>query len=235
MAMTPSPVACAIVRHRVGSERLQCEANFSHFTGVTHMFRCLFLMCLALVGCTPQSPSASDADTNRQATIQLQSRLLALEARSLDLSTQITALTNRINSLEQQWTTAEFDPTDWSYQRVDAKPGIGSFAISVQDIQAFGDGVRIRLNLGNPSTAVVSGVGLKLRYGPRVPAPSDPDFGQHYSTWLNSLQSKDEELTAELRPGSWNPISVTLPKIDTKNFGHLEVSISNKTISLSGR
>src|ERR1022692_3175117 len=116
------------------------------------MFRCMLLMCLVLMGCTPQSPNVSDADANKKATDLLQSRVAALEARVLDMSNQLTAHTIRINSLDEQWTTAEFDPTDSSYQRVDAKPGIGSFAISVQDVQPFGDGVRVKLNLGNPST-----------------------------------------------------------------------------------
>jgi hypothetical protein len=199
------------------------------------MRRCCILTCLVLIGCTPQGPSANGTDTNQQAISQLQSRVAALESRLQKLSSTVADHTNRINTINEQWTTAEFDPTDSTYQRIDSKPGIGSFAVSVEDVQSFGDGVRLRLNLGNPSSAVVSGVGLKLKYGPRVPDYSDPNFSDLYTAWTNSLQSKEEKLTADLRPGAWNPITVTLPKIDAKNFGYLEVGISNSSVSLARR
>jgi hypothetical protein len=201
------------------------------------MSRLFTLVCLFLVACQEQSLPTSNAEQTqlREQTSQLQSRLTALQSTVSGLSSQVAILTNRLNMQSEEWTTAEFDPTEPSYQRVDAKPGIGSFAVSVQDVQTFGDGVRIRLNLGNPSSAIVSGVELRLKYGPRAPAMSDPNFGQEYSTWLEGLQSKNQELMTDLRPGSWNPISVTLPRIDAKNFGYLEVGMSNKVISLSSR
>lgn len=55
-----------------------------------------------------------------------------------------------------------FSPMDEGFQRIDA--GLHSFAVSVEDVVPYGDGVNVRLDLGNPSTASYSGLKLLLRY-----------------------------------------------------------------------
>ncbi len=140
------------------------------------------------------------------------------------------------HELEQDdYTTAEIDPAEPSYQRVDAPHGFGSFAVSVGDIKAYGDGVRMKLNLGNPSSMGFSAVKLRLRYGPRPPDEDADDFDEQYDKWSEATKEKEETLTADLQPGSWNPVAVTLPGIPASDFGYLTVTVETSRISLQSR
>ncbi len=49
---------------------------------------------------------------------------------------------------------------------------------------------------------------------------------------LGSLKQKEHSLSANLLPGRWNPIQVTIPNIDPKSFGYLSVSIDTDEILL---
>jgi hypothetical protein len=99
----------------------------------------------------------------------------------------------------------------------------------VQDVSQFGDGVKLKLNLGNLAAASIVGVTLHITYGPRAP------MGDAYAEWFTNLKKKDAEILETLVPGSWNPTTVVLPGIEAKNFGYVNVSIDTKTISLRKR
>jgi hypothetical protein len=158
---------------------------------------------------------------------QLKARLDLLELKALLQST--------IDLLKSSYSAAEFDPTDSSFQRLDAISGVGSFAVSVNDVRDFGDGVRVFVRLGNMTAATIVGATLKLTYGPRKPAwEASPEYSARLDEWKANLKEKDEVINANLRPGSWNPVTVTLPDLDQKNFGYLQMKIETKTISLSG-
>jgi|ERR1035438_8670424 hypothetical protein len=126
--------------------------------------------------------------------------------------------------LKNRYQTAELDPSEPKFQRIDTD--VGSFAASVDDVSPFGDGVKVKISLGNLSSASASGVSLHLTYGPRQTSGDDP------TEWLKKLQIKDADITTALLPGSWNPVPVVLPGIDPKQFGYLAISMNVKTISL---
>jgi uncharacterized protein YerC len=177
-----------------------------------------------LVGCNQHdAPAASAREPDAQST----AKLADLEERIKFLEDGELATVGRLESLEDRYNSQDFDPTDSTYQRVDARYGFGSFAISVHDVRAFGDGVRLTLHVGNLTTAGFYGVKLRLKYGPRSPHGSES-----FTAWKESIKSKDIALTEEIQAGHWTPVTVTLPGIAPDHFGYLNVSVDTDTISL---
>lgn len=161
----------------------------------------------------------------------LAKRLSKLEKEVNELSMRV--LKNEMTSAldDMRFTSAEFDPSESKFQRIDTS--LGSFAVSIQNVEPFADGIRVTLNLGNLSSARFNGATLNLRYGARNNIQvTDADSSSKFSAWFASLQSKDIDITDSLLPGNWNPVEIVLPSIEPKEFGYLEVKIKTNTISL---
>lgn len=192
--------------------------------------RCILLICASALLCSCAQPAPPD----QSAAIQ-------------DLKNQIAALNQRLNSADaaikghssgilelQGWryshdySSVQLDPAQRGYGRVDA--GVGMFAVALTDVRPFADSVRVRLNVGNLSAATFSGAKLTLKYGRRMPNGSEPDYAAAWSAWSAGIQTKEESITEHLLPAHWNPVQVTLPGIQPKDLGYLEVSISTDQI-----
>jgi hypothetical protein len=170
----------------------------------------------------PQIPDTSSA---RIGVLESQIRVLQAEVNS-----------NRMDytSDRERYSRATLDPTEPSFQRVDAMGSFGSFAVSIEDVRPFGDGVRLRMHLGNLSTAAFDGVIVKIQYGAREPKDyGAADWESREKAWKDSLQKKEVTLTDTLRPGHWNPVEITIPGIAVDRLGYLEVRLQTNDISLA--
>ena len=192
------------------------------------MLRLVWLLPVGIAllsGCN-QPAAAPQAD---------KSAALAAEVKALRndvdlLGTQILTANNRIQALEslrdtRDRTTAYLDPAARAYEPVDAT--LGTFAVSLADVRPFADGVKIKLNLGNLSAVTFNGAKVTVSYGSRVPTD-----GTKFLAWNRALQSKVEHITDRLLPGHWNPVQITLPGIQEKDFGYLTVKIETDQILL---
>ena len=183
-------------------------------------------------GCTSEAAGPTAADVAK-----LSSELNSANFRLNNLESTLSGMNSRLGAVESkqathEWSTAYFDPTDSRYQRVDAQSGVGSFAVSVQNVRQYGDGVKVTLDLGNLTDATFSGAQLTLKYGPRPPPTTGTAWWQAFSQWQEGLKSKDEQIVATLYQGKWNPVTVVLPEIDQAHFGFLQVSITTNEIQL---
>jgi hypothetical protein len=173
-----------------------------------------------------QASAAATPDTARLAVVSVE--LKALESKVESLNTSLVQANEMIGELQRQYVVGEFTPSDNGYQRVDS--GLFTFAVSVQDVAPFADGVKVKINLGNVMYAGVSGVTLHITYGATKPADSNAR-----ATWWGDLKTKAVELPSTLAAGNWNPVFVVLPGIDPKHFGYLTISIETKSVFLTGR
>lgn len=179
---------------------------------------------------SPPSPTSSSAPPSVTAQLTaLSKRMDGIDDQLKKMDTTLTLDDLQITALQSPHGSANFDPTDSRFQRIDSD--LASFAVSIVDVAAYGDGVRIKLNLGNPMAAGVGGVTLHMKYGPRQPVSSN-ESGV-YPKWWAQLKSKDVDLPSNLKGASWNPTTVVLPGIDPKDFGYLQLSIDTKTIFLA--
>ena len=93
-----------------------------------------------------------------------------------------------------------------------------------QGIQPYGDGQRITLHIGNPSSARFSNVTMKVTWGPRMPIPSEDKFTERMSAWGKATREKDINLTEAIEPSRWTRVVVTLAPAKSDEFGLLVVS-----------
>lgn len=191
----------------------------------------MFGACVAVGGCEQTSTAATDPRVEAVST-----QLAELSAELAKAQRQQALLLERVGNAERTLRSyapksrVEFDPSESSYLRVDGD--LGSFAVAISDVRPFADGVRVTLKLGNLSSATYSGATLRMEYGPRAPSGKGTDPVDAAATWLEALQEREEKVSAKLGPGRWNPIQVTLPKIDPKEFGYLAISIETNEIAL---
>lgn len=187
--------------------------------------RLLTLFCtLAVVlvaGCNPQlqqevSSLKKDAETLTNEVKDLREQLSKLEIQL-----------NMHEFLQEAYKSAVFDPAaDQGFQRVDSS--VCSFAVSIEDVQPFADGSRVRISIGNLSAADVTDVKLKVEWGARIPKQG----GRKLVDWQKSLQEKTIPLTERLRSGYWNRVAFTVPGTPPQQLGYLKLSMETGQIFL---
>jgi hypothetical protein len=171
------------------------------------------------VDVAPATPSADAAALEAQTQ-----RIQELEKKVLHLQLQASRETNK-------WKSAEFEPTDEGYQRIDSS--VASFAVSIGNLQPYGDGSKLTVKIGNPSAATFSNGKLNVKYGPRYPELEDPKFAEKVAEIESKVRTKEIALTKNIAGGSWNPNQVILPGIKPDALGYVQISIQTDTIHLS--
>lgn len=189
--------------------------------------RFALLVCPLVVACGGQIAIAQEKPT----TATIEKRIKELEDKVTELTYRSFRQGISLNAMENRYASGWFDPTNDAFQRIDAPSGFGSFAVSVTDVRPFSDGVKVTLALGNMSTATYQGVTVTLKYGSRL--PGDGAKAEDLERWQASLRTKTQTLNTDVRPGSWNRTEIALPGISPSDLGHLEVSLTTNTISLS--
>lgn len=172
----------------------------------------------------PAAPPASQASADKQLHDYHADRINSLESKVMRLELNVNRQTNRYKA-------AEFDPSEETYQRIDSD--VASFAVSLSNLQAYGDGSRITVKVGNPNAATFNNVKLNVKYGPRWPDSSDPKFSEKAAEVEKQVRSKEITLTKNIVAGSWNPNPIVLPGIKPEVLGFLEISIITDTVFLN--
>lgn len=162
----------------------------------------------------------------------------AIEQLSLQLESHRKELTQVRSKLtmheitQDAYKNATFDPASGEgFSRLDTS--VGSFAVSVQDVKAHADGVKVRLHVGNLTTASVNGGTFKVQWGTRMPSlDGKENWLDHYEEWQRSLKEKEVPFTEVLRPATWNNVTLTLPNTSPQQFGYMKLSMDTNQISL---
>jgi hypothetical protein len=166
------------------------------------------LLLLALVGCNP-APSTSQAPDD-------------LEKRIRDLQAQVWKLETTLSRHD----SAIFDPAaEPAFQRLNSS--MGTFAVSVNDIRAHADGARVRLDVGNLTTATYKGAVFSVKWGTRFDSTT-----MKYLEWWETVRETKHKANIDLRPGAWNKVTLTLPGVPPEKLGYLELSMETDVISL---
>lgn len=110
---------------------------------------------------------------------------------------------------------------------------MGRFFVTMEDAKRYADGYKVSFSIGNPQAATYSGVKLDIKWGKRIP---DTRF-------LDDETAKKLEITLDrdLRPGTWNHVSVVVAPATSDEIGAFEVKISvprvflNRSVDVSPR
>jgi uncharacterized protein DUF3251 len=145
--------------------------------------------CTLSLACTPSTERAESAS----AVDSLDARLATLEDRDE--------------------TTVDLLPGSGTYEvlRID----LGALAVSLDAIEATPNGSRIRLRIGNVTTATIEDLDATVYWGP-IDADSIPVVSQ--------ARSKDVSMPGKYRPGAWTPVTFALEGVTPSSIGFLRLA-----------
>ena len=174
----------------------------------------LIVTCVFLIsnGCSKKSEKEDNSQIQNQ-----------------ELSEQLKAIRREIMELRSacnEYQQAEFNPTEAEgFSRLDSS--VGTFLVSLGQIDPYLDGVKVSLRIGNLSSAVYKGFRLKIKWG-----MSREKYVGNVFDWLWSLNSRELRFTETLHAGRWNLIDFVLPNTNSKELGHISISIETDSVSL---
>jgi hypothetical protein len=163
------------------------------------------LLCAALVACN--SPGADKLRAANAEIERLRYRLESLEKWRLTLP---NATSGHLALADEGYTVVETDLGRLSFQLKSAKPE--------------GNGSRIDLRVGNPMSATITKLKMRVDYG-----PNDTNGLPDYS----SSKSIERNISTPIISSSWNTISILLPDTPPNRLGYIDISgLTAETITL---
>jgi hypothetical protein len=196
---------------------------------------CVGSVLVATLSRGSQSPDSSlqaattQPDPSQQIST-LSDRIQALEA-SQRQSDGMVYLGAKINELSNE---AQIDVNQDGYSSV--QTNVGRLLLKCVKVEPHLDGYRLTLEIGNPTTATISGGTLHVQYGPQAPAIAQgEDAVDRYEAWQRTLKSADFTLTDQLDAGHWTPVSIAISPASANDLRCLIVSLKLDSISLPER
>jgi hypothetical protein len=183
-----------------------------------------FLLVLSFVQLCCVSCDQSADTTNSERVKKLETEQVQLKAKVDKLDSEMMGLHMALDSVKNQNSSAVFDPSSKGYQRVDTSSG--SFLVSLKDIQPYADGYRLKLSIGNPSSAEYSGFSLTAKWHKSFEKMTSED-------WQKEQPEKTFTYTEKLFPGSWNTVSLILSPAQKEELGYIEISMSTDQVMLT--
>ena len=159
--------------------------------------------------------------------------------------------TRLLNVQMEMWSKIEsesaavVDPSSKGYSI--ARNEYGAFPVVIEDVQPYLDGHKVKLRVGNLTSAAMTDVKLELVYGVRDPAfpgrnatLSDADnliiFQHHFATVEQNKKSR-RTLTVDagkdLAPASWNIVEAIISPSKAEELGRIEVKVKVTGMKLS--
>lgn len=161
---------------------------------------------------------------------EIKANLSLLKATQDQQASQQSILTDRIKALEALAVNAPnsafFDPAGGSgYQYISTN--VSPIIVSFVDVSPIGDGAKIRLKIGNLSTATYAGVRLDVSYNTRM--PEDATLIAGWSAKTRDVSAND---SSSLPPGAWSTVEASLPGIKPDRLGYITVKAHLDNLSL---
>jgi hypothetical protein len=156
------------------------------------------------------APTSSAADQFDKRIQELEQKVLALE----------------VNSFKDFSVDLDVAHPD-RYQRLSSNTG--TFLVSFSNAERYLDGYKIRLSIGNITTATFSGFELTLRFGTKEP---EAGVGHDWLEWYRTVRTKTETFTRELKPGRWNVVEIIVLPARPDELGYLQVRLRTDEVML---
>ncbi|GAW91191.1 DUF3251 domain-containing protein [Calderihabitans maritimus] len=119
--------------------------------------------------------------------------------------------------------------TPGGYVRLDSETG--TFLVSVLDVVPYLDGFKVFLSIGNPSYATYNGFTLK-GYWAKTLFSSFEKMDEGLTAFDSKPNSFEKKFVDELKPGSWNKVTLVVTPAKAEEFKYLILTIETDSISL---
>lgn len=176
----------------------------------------VFIGCLTLTGCNqetrspPPSPSAPKVPDNSEELRKLQTDLLVLQFR--------------VDALESKDASVSTEEQAYGI----AKTNFGAFTISARAVTPYLDGYKIKLRIGNLTSANFNGAKITVSWGPPL------DKG-NFSEYFKNQKKKEFSVTNQFSSGAFTDLEVALTPAKPEEVKTLSVGIQLDQLSLRVR
>lgn len=137
-----------------------------------------------------------------------------------------------LEDVSNKYKKVTLDPVTKAFQRIDTTSGF--FLISLQDLKPYGNGYKLILHIGNPSTANYKGFKIKIRWAKNFDFSEMKDWSE-YESWNESIKEKEVSFTDILYPACWNRVELIVSPAKSDEIGFLELSMETDLVSLIRR
>jgi hypothetical protein len=188
----------------------------------------MFCAPLTLGGQTkPVSDRPPSAQQQRDIT-ELRAQIIELQSKLKTLEATLKFDEWQIKQKQDAQSAITLNLSEHTYQRLDLDNGF--LLVSTQDAAPYLSGYKIRLNIGNPTSATYAGFKAKISWAKSY------DFNQYtqasYDEWQKGVQEKEISFTDALEAGTWTPIELIVTPATAEQLAYVTLSLSTDTIRL---
>lgn len=179
------------------------------------------LVAAVLAGCGPQIDAPAPSQPSASAPADKQAELAD---RVEYLSAEIGDLRDRVDALESGAATVTTDGNGYDV----ARTRFGAFTVSTRGATPYLDGYKVRLRIGNLTTANFTGATLKLEWGP-------PYNSMRASERRKNMKKKDVNIPNRLTSGSFTEVDVILTPAKPEEIKTFTVGLELNQLGLPVR
>lgn len=177
---------------------------------------------LALVGCLFLAACNQGAQTSPTPPSTPSAPDLSADVRKLQMD--LLQLQFRVDALESGDASVSAEEQGYGV----AKTSFGAFTISTRSVTPYLDGFKIKLRIGNLTTANFNGAKLTVTWGP-------PYDVKNPSEYFKNQKKKEFSLTNQFVSGAFTDVEVALTPAKPEDVKTLSVGIQLDQLSLRAR
>jgi len=182
-----------------------------------------------LSGCKPDAETVAELQSLRNIATEQGKALNQFEAARSKLTADVEKLQSEVLSLQFEnallsgaGKTATLSVTEKGYSV--AQMDIGSVTLAVKDVSPYANGVKIKLNIGNPTSATFPGLKLDVVWANAAPGTKNYD--------PSTRQTKEISIPGEIKPGMWNTEEIVLAPAKPDQIDYLTIKPSAPSVIL---
>jgi hypothetical protein len=206
----------------------------------------LFLLCLPLLAGCGDSAKSVPATAQAVSTAKNAFADLIPASRADQLSNQVVALEQRIDTLERGLDRAELriaeladhnrpvalNPDHKGYSKVET--ALGPLLVVTEDVQPYLDGYKLKCLIGNPGSGDHAGCKISLVWGPAFDSAfGGTNFETYFARWKSQQKTNTTEIFKSLFAGAWSPVDLVLAPAKPDELRNVEIQIESTVISLT--
>jgi hypothetical protein len=178
---------------------------------------------------TTQIASMRYVDSSQTASKSHLDSIYAVVAESLaTLQAYGDGLRDRIEKLEAREASVSTETQTHSM----ARTKFGPFLFVCRGVTPYQDGYKVKLSVGNLTSATFRGARLNVEWG--LPRPH-PMHLEEYQDYVESMKSKGFGVTTVFLPGRYTNIEIALTPAKAEEIKTIRIGIQFDEISLRGR
>lgn len=148
-----------------------------------------------------------------------------ISQRVTDLEVKLWGLEYRLSELEGGTASISTEEEKYGITRTP----YGPFLVLCRSVTPFLDGYKVKLAIGNITSASFSGAKIKIGWGLPFPKEGKAD---DYARYFKSKKDKEFDVTDFFRSGAYTEVELSISPSTPEEIKQLEVGITLNTVSL---